>query len=422
MSAAIFHPVYDAAILGAGASGLYCAAVAAGRGKSILLVDHAPRPGRKLSITGGGQCNLSNRRVEPEDYVGENPDFCRSALSRFTPAHAASFAAAAGIRLEEREHGQLFCAQSANDVVNFLFAECRRNGCVPALGEKILTVAALPHEDTPSDSRFLIRTSAAEYRARNVVVATGSPAWPQAGATRTGYEIAGAFGHRIVPVRPALCGLVMPQDWPLSELSGIALQSTIKIIPCDAPARVQGETGKRTIALRDPVADNLSLLFTHRGISGPAALQASLYWRKGDALCIDFLPAITTDQIVTAAGAGKSFCRNLLRRHLPGRLCQALLPESLAAKRVAEMTRSEYTLLADLVHRHRVTPAGNEGFAKAEVAAGGVSTNEISSRSMESSRIAGLFFCGEVLDVTGRLGGYNLHWAFASGKAAGEFL
>ena len=182
-----FQPAYDTVVLGAGASGLYCAMTAAERGKSVLLIDHAPKPGRKLSITGGGKCNLSNRYVGPRDYVGENPDFCRSALSRFTPAHLASFAVAAGIRLEEREHGQLFCARSAKDVVNALLAECKRGGCVLVLGEKILAVTALPDVDILPGPRFLIRTSVAEYRARSVVVATGGPAWPQAGSTGIGY-------------------------------------------------------------------------------------------------------------------------------------------------------------------------------------------------------------------------------------------
>jgi len=391
--------------------------IAAGRGKNVLAIDHAPKPGRKLSITGGKKCNISNRYVEPEDYVGENPNFCRSALSRFTPADLASFAKNAGIRLEEREHGQLFCARSAKDVVNALLAECKSGGCILALEEKILTVTALPDMNTlpdPDAPRFLVRTSIAEYRARSVVVATGGPAWPQVGATGTGYEIARAFGHRIVPIRPALCGLVMSQDWALTGLAGIALPSTIRVIP--------SKTGKNASLVRDPAADNLALLFTHRGISGPAALQASLYWRKGDALHIDFLPEVATEELLAAPGAGKSLCRNILRGHLPERLCQALLPETLGAKKAAEMTRPERTLLTDLVHHHRVIPSSNEGFAKAEVTAGGVSTEYISSRSMESSCAPGLFFCGEVLDVTGRLGGYNLHWAFASGKAAGESL
>jgi hypothetical protein len=426
MNASMLQSVYDAVILGAGASGLYCAMTAAGRGKSVLLIDHAPKPGRKLSITGGGKCNLSNRTITPDDYVGENPDFCRSALSRFTPAHLAAFAGSAGIRLEEREHGQLFCARSAKDVVNALLDRCKSSGCALALEEKILAVSALPDEaalpgaDTLPNlgvPRFLVRTSAAGYRARSIVVATGGPAWPQVGATGTGYEIARAFGHRIVPIRPALCGLVMPQDWPLSGLAGIALPSTIRVIPRARPSQ-----GKNASLLRDPAAIRLALLFTHTGISGPAALQASLYWRKGDALAIDFLPEAATESIIAAPGAGKSLCRNILRGHLPERLCQALLPEALGAKKASEMTRLERALLADLVHHHQVIPSGNEGFAKAEVTAGGVSTEDISSRSMESSRAPGLFFCGEVLDVTGRLGGYNLHWAFASGKAAGESL
>ena len=244
------------------------------------------------------------------------------------------------------------------------------------------------------------------------------PAWPQIGATGSGYEIARAFGHRIVPIRPALCGLIMPGDWPLSGLSGISLNAGVRVEP--RAVNFSGTTGKTapgTIA-----ADSLPLLFTHKGLSGPAALQASLYWRKGDTLRIDLLPEARTDLLLDAPNAGKMLCRNILRKHLPDRLCTALLPETLGMKKAAEMSRKERNRLAELVHGHTVTPSGTEGFAKAEVTAGGVCTREISSRTMESGRTPGLFFCGEVLDVTGRLGGYNLHWAFASGKAAGEAI
>ena len=418
MSTARDTGIYDAAILGAGASGLVCAMAASARGRRVLLIEHGAKPGRKLSITGGGKCNLSNRHITPLDYSGENPDFCRSALSRFDVQDMLDFAAGAGISLEEREHGQLFCIRSAKDVVNFLVAQCRKTGCALALEEKILGVE-LTTADTESPL-FTVETSRGVYRCAKVVVATGGPAWPQVGATGTGYEIARSFGHAIIPIRPALCGFVMRDNWPLATLSGVSLPAAIRVIP---PCRDEADRAAAKHAPgQSPAAGTLPLLFTHRGLSGPAALQASLYWRKGAVLRIDFLPSVRTEALFDAAGAGKLLCRTILKRHLPGRFCDALLPEALGVKKTAELSRRERTDIEALVHAHDLVPAGTEGFSRAEVTAGGVSTRDVSSRSMESSRQTGLYFCGEVLDVTGRLGGYNLHWAFASGMAAGNCL
>ncbi len=417
---------YDCIILGAGASGLMCAATAAARGRRTLVIDHAAKPGVKLSITGGGKCNLTNRSVTSADYTGENPDFCCSALSRFTPGDLLDLVRNAGIELEEREFGQMFCKRSARDLVNFLTARCRNAGCAIALGERVREVAPLktdhgrsgrqntvsrapenspelseqPEQDCP---RYMVVTSAARYRAGSVVVATGGPAWPQAGATGTGYEIARAFGHRIVPIRPALAGLVLPKGDPLADLAGVSL-----------PVRISLQGHKAGF----PV---LPLLFTHTGLSGPAALQASLHWKPGLELRIDFLPDRPVPEELGAPGAGKTLVRNLFRRFLPARLCDILLPPELAGRKAAELSRAQRDVLAARLHGFALVPSETEGFARAEVTAGGVSTERVSSRSMESSLSPGLFFCGEVLDVTGRLGGYNLHWAFASGLAAGEF-
>lgn len=410
--------MYDAIILGAGASGLFCAMTALARGRKVLLVDRASAPGRKLSITGGGKCNLSNRRIELADYASDNPDFCRSALSRFTTDDIRELAARAGITLEEREYGQLFCSRSAKDLVRYLAGQCRQWMAGMALQEKILRVTRLAAAKTESEPSFSVRTSGAVHTARNVVVATGSPAWPQVGATGIGYEIARSFGHEIVPIRPALCGLVMPGQWPLSGLSGISLPVSIRI----EPAPTDSDRGKSKTTPLQVVVGALPLLFTHKGISGPAALQTSLYWRHGDLLRIDFLPETTTNSLFDAPGAGKALCRTILRKQLPDRLCEALIPADLGMKKAAELSRKEREQVAAAIHAHYVVPAGNEGYARAEVAAGGVSTRQVSSRTMESLLCPGLYFCGEVLDVTGRLGGYNLHWAFASGKAAGECI
>lgn len=441
---------FDVIILGAGASGLVCASVAAGRGKSALLIDHAIKAGRKLSITGGGKCNLTNRIIRPQDYVGENPHFCRSAFSRFTPEDVLNLAREAGIELEEREQGQLFCKRSAKDLVNFLVRRCEQRGCRLLFEEHLLAVESIAPDGkdkrpssakesvesgetngsapiaraAPGAPRFRVRTRSGEYAAHSLVIAMGSPAWPQVGASGRGYELARVFGHRIVPIHPALVALVMPADWPLAGLAGISASASIRVLPPPETPDTANARGKRKKAEDAGIlaADKLSLLFTHTGISGPAALQASLYWRKGCRLAIDFLPDFTPAELLDNTATGKLLCRNLLRRHLPVRLADALLPADLADKKVAELPRRERERLCALFKAHEVSPVGSEGFARAEAAAGGVSTEEISSRSMESARISGLFFCGEILDVTGRLGGYNLHWAFASGNAAGEHV
>ncbi len=441
---------YDVIILGAGASGLMCGKTAAERGRRTLILEHAEKPGRKLSTTGGGKCNLTNREVRPEDYAGENPQFCRSALARLRPQDLLDWLAAAKVPVEEREHGQMFCARSAKDLLNLLLDDCKRSGCRIATGEKVLAVkAAAPPDNAPQEGpadeqaeqaslppRFVVRTTARSYAAYSVVVATGGPAWPQVGATGSGYEFARAFGHRILPIRPALAGLTLPASSPLAGLAGIAVIASIHRSlappaeengPETAGERTEQPSRKRSgkTASSKPgtlLAESLPLLFTHSGISGPAALQSSLYWKKGDSLRVDFLPGLSFAALLAAPENGRLLPRNLLKKHLPARLCDVLVPEDMAGIRAAELARAQRDFLHDLAHAFPLTPSGTEGFAKAEVTAGGVSTEEISSRTMESRRMPGLFFCGEVLDVTGRLGGYNLHWAFASGKAAGEFV
>lgn len=412
--------LWDAVILGAGASGLFCAMTAAARGRNVLLIDHAAKAGRKLSITGGGKCNVTNRRVSPDDYHGDNPDFCRSALTRFTPEQLVAMLREGGIELEERDHDQLFCRRSAKDVVRLLEGRCLELGCRFAMEERVRGLTA------DADGCFTVTTGSASHRARKTVIALGGPAWPQVGATGSGHEIARSFGHEIVPVRPALSGLVMPENWPLAHLAGIALPATIRVTPdaiASPPAKKQRAKARNAA---DPAARCLSLLFTHNGVSGPAALQASLYWRPGMRLVLDLLPSLPEGEgvlpLLEAGGAGKALCRNIFKKVLPGRICDALLPEELGAKRCAELSRAQREAVAALFRAHEVTPLRTEGFAKAEVTAGGVSAEQVSSKTMESRIAAGLYFCGEVLDVTGRLGGYNLHWAFASGKAAGEAL
>ncbi|VVS91923.1 BaiN/RdsA family NAD(P)/FAD-dependent oxidoreductase [Desulfoluna spongiiphila] len=385
-------PQYDIVILGAGASGLWAAMTAAGRGKSVCVIDHGKRAGRKVLIAGGGKCNFTNLRLTPGDFVCANPHFVKSALARLTPWDLVAFLERHDIPWEEREHGQLFCRESAADVVSALESECRRAQVTLRLGEEIRAVKKKDH--------FHVTLGRGEVTATSCLIALGGPAWPQAGATDTGHHIAKQFGHTIIPARPALVPFTLPSDWPLRGLTGIALPVAITV---------------------DGARFTENLLFTHKGVSGPVVLQASCRWEKGMALAMDFLPETPLDALFDRAG-GKPQVRTVLARVLPERLVIALLPPKLATKQVAQLTRKDHDLLTRLVHTYTVTPAGTEGMRKAESTAGGVDTADVSSKTMESRLTPGLYLTGEVLDVTGQLGGFNLHWAWASGQAAGEAM
>jgi predicted Rossmann fold flavoprotein len=386
---------YDCIIIGAGPAGLTAAAAASAGGKRVLVLDKASRPGTKLLLAGGGKANVTNRSAACADYVGEDPEFAACALARRPPEAILGELRAAGIVLEERGYGRMFCKGSARAVLDLLAARLPDN-C------RIQTESAV-QRITRQGAMFSVVCPAAAHSAPCLALATGSPAWPQCGADGSGLRLARALGHRIVPPRPVLAPFVAPPAWPLTELSGMSLPVRIR---CDAP--------------ESPAFED-ELLFTHKGLSGPAALQISCWWRKGLALVIDFLPDGNMAALLDAA-TGKATPRSLLSRRLPDRLIARLLDPALAARRTAELSRAQRRLLADAVHRHRLVPLRSEGMGKAEAAAGGVDTREVDPRSMESRIVPGLFFCGEILDITGRLGGYNLHWAWASGLIAGESL
>ncbi len=383
---------FDAIILGAGPAGLTAAAVASMRGKRILLLDKSARPGAKLLLAGGGKGNVTNRSVTPADYVGENPGFTGPALAAFTPDMLLRRLAQAGIAVEEREYGQIFCTTSAKAVLDMLLRAA--SGCRI---EKGITVDRV---ETGKDG-FTLHCGDGVFHAPKLALATGGPAWPQCGADDSGLRLTHSLGHRIVPVRPVLAPLVLPPESPLVGLAGISVPVTIRCDVTGAPAFTT------------------PLLFTHKGISGPAVLQLSCWWRKGSALSIDFLPGQDAAALLDAA-SGKSTPLSLFCRLLPERLCRALLPPELADRRAAELSRASRTRLAACLHAHTETPLRSEGLQRAEASAGGVDTAEVDPQSMESRIVPGLFFCGEVLDVAGRLGGYNLHWAWASGEAAGK--
>jgi predicted Rossmann fold flavoprotein len=384
-------PVHvDVCIIGGGAAGLFCAATAARRGRRVVVVDHAAVPGRKILISGGGRCNFTNRHAGPDNYLSANPHFCRSALARFTPDDFIALVEAQGIAYEERRHGQLFCVQSAKQIVALLLDACRSAGAELRWG---VQVTGVQHED-----RFAVATNQGAITADRVVIATGGLPVPSIGASDFGLRIARQFGHGIIETAPGLAPLLLPARERL-DLPGIAVDAEVA---ADGPA------------FRE------NLLFTHGGVSGPCILQASSYWRPGRPLAVDLLPGRDLAGDLAAARGVKAQLGNHLAELLPRRLVQARLPAALAARPVAQLTRDERAAAADAMHRWELHPEATGGWLKAEVMRGGVDTAELSSQTMESRRVPGLHFIGEVVDVTGWLGGFNFQWAWASGHAAGS--
>ena len=387
---------FDAIVLGAGGAGLMCAAVAGRRGRRVLLLDHADAPGKKILISGGGRCNFTNIHAAPDRYLSANPHFAKSALGRYRPEDFIALVDGYGIAWHEKTLGQLFCDGSARQIVAMLLAECAKGGVDLRLGSP---VGAVEH----GDGRFRVSFGAETFEASRLVVATGGPSIPKLGATGFAYDLARRFGLKVVEPRPALVPLTLGTDEALfRSLSGVS---------ADVVARC-GRTAFREAAL-----------FTHRGLSGPAILQISSYWRRGETIGIDFLPDCPAGWLVAAKrDCPRSALRSTLAAALPDRLAEALAERlglagelaNLPDRRLAEAERR----LADW----RFTPTGSEGFAKAEVTAGGIATDGLSSQTMEARRVPGLHAIGEAVDVTGWLGGYNFQWAWASAYACGHAL
>ena len=387
----------DVLILGAGAAGLMCAREAASKGLSVVLLERGSVPGRKLAVSGGGKANFTNRTVSPKDYRCDGSRgnaFCAPALKGFTPERMLRLVQEWNLPFEERTHGQLFLTVSAQRLVRALTDDCRKHGCVIACGTTVSAVEA------QGDS-FSVQTEGGSWRGKALVLALGSPAWPQAGGSGAGYRLAEELGHSIVLPRAVLTPLRLNSDSPLLDLTGISL-----------PAGV-------TLGQRHWEDD---LLFTHEGLSGPAALKASLYWAEGAAITLNFLPEQDVAALMDAPQAGKQTPRALLARLLPQRLVDALLPEETARRKVAELSRAARLAIVEAVQRYAVTPQATAGLKKAEACSGGVNTDEIDPKTMRSLLQKNLFVVGELLDVTGLLGGYNLHWAWASGMAAAREL
>ena len=394
---------FDAIILGAGAAGLFCAGIAGQRGLRVLLIDHADKLAEKIRISGGGRCNFSNRDTTPAQFLSANPHFCRSALARYTAADFIALVRQHGIGFHEKHKGQLFCDDSADDIIQLLLAECAA-GSVQRW--QPCRVDAVRH----GAAGFELDTTQGPVRAAQLVVATGGLSIPKIGASDFGHRLARQFGHTLVNPRPALVPLTFDASiWaPLVPLAGASLP-------------VQVATGK------GDAAGNFDedLLFTHRGLSGPAVLQISSFWQPGDALRLNLLPGTDIAAVLQQAKQGsRRQLGNTLATLLPQRLADAWLARlGLDASRpLPDVRNKDLQGLADSLARWDVTPSGTEGWRKAEVTAGGVDTRALDSRSMASQRLPGLYFIGEVVDVTGWLGGYNFQWAWASAAACARAL
>jgi predicted Rossmann fold flavoprotein len=386
---------FDVIVIGAGASGLMCAATCGSRGRSVLVLDHAERIGAKIAISGGGRCNFTNREVSASHYQSANPHFCRSALARFTPQHLLALVEKHGIRYHERERGQLFCDTSAREFVALLQAECDGARVGLRLGCRVAAVA-------PGEAGgFVIETSRGTIRSSSLVVATGGLSYPKLGATGFGHDVARQFGLAVVPPRPALVPFVFakPARELFGELAGVSLRAAI------------------TCGSKRHAGD---LLFTHRGLSGPAGLQASLLWEPGAELSIDLLPETDILEQLHSRRSGQAGVATVLAEFLPKRLARIWCEQRQLNRPLKQLSEKALAAIAAGLHDWRLVPGGTEGYVTAEVTAGGVDTTELSSKTMEATRVPGLFFIGEVVDVTGELGGYNLHWAWASGVAAGH--
>jgi predicted Rossmann fold flavoprotein len=385
----------DVVVIGAGASGLMCAMEAGKRGRSVLVLEHTERTGSKIRISGGGLCNFTNRNVSRENYISTNPHFTTSALSRFTPGDFISLIEKHKIKYHEREGGQLFCNESAQEIIDMLQAECQKASVKFVMRCKISKVEKA--------ERFFVATNRGVFETGSLVIATGGLAAPKVGATNFGYLTAKQFGLKVTPLKPALTPLLFsPKDQEIfGSLSGISMKAAVSY----GAKEFMG-----------------SVLFTHKGLSGPAILQISSYWDERGNITLDLLPGIDTHTMLLEKRGSRMLLGTLLDQHLPARFAKKWCDLHFESKPLNQYSPRELHAVAAALHHWRIRPARTDGFSKAEVTLGGVDTNELSSKTMESKKVQGLYFLGEVVDVTGQLGGYNLHWAWASGYAAGQYV
>jgi hypothetical protein len=386
---------FDAIVLGAGAAGLMCAARAGQRGKRVLVLEKAEKPGKKILISGGGRCNFTNIGAGPANYLSSNPHFAKSALARYTSRDFLELVESYGIAWHEKTLGQLFCDGSSKQIVEMLLAECAKGDVDIRCGEE---VTGVEHADC-----FTVTTQTGQYSAPALVIATGGPSIPKMGATGFAYDLARQFGLKIVEPRPALVPLTLGGEEVLfRDISGVS-------------APVVASAGKASF----PEA----ALFTHRGLSGPSILQVSSYWKPGEEIAIDFLPGTTGDWLLDRKRDNpRATMRSLLRDVLPARLADILAEKLGIETELGNASDKALRAAQERLKRWTFRPSGTEGFAKAEVTVGGISTAELSSKTLEAKKVPGLYAIGEAVDVTGWLGGYNFQWAWASGVAAAQAL
>ena len=404
---------FDVVVIGAGAAGLFCAGQAGQHGLKVLLVDHSDKVAEKIRISGGGRCNFTNRDTTPAQFLSDNPHFCRSALSRYTPQDFIELLQRHQVPFHEKHKGQLFCDRSAEDIINLLLDECAAGGVTRWQPCSIKSVAYAEQSGAVS---YQIQSDRGLIEAPQVVIATGGLSIPKIGATDFGYRIARQFGLRLVEPRAALVPLTFDGDsWaPYAQLAGLALPVLIETSALDATPK---QRRKATVFAED-------LLFTHRGLSGPAVLQISSYWRESQPIRINLAPGVDLPAaLLRAKATSKRLIANELASQVPSRLADAWVGQDAALQQrpISDATDKALQALAQGLADWQLTPSGSEGYRKAEVTTGGIDTRDLSSQTMESKQ-PGLYFIGEVVDVTGWLGGYNFQWAWASGFACAEAL
>ena len=389
---------FDVVIIGAGAAGLMCAIEAGKRGRKVLVIDHANKAGKKILMSGGGRCNFTNYSIEAENYISSNPHFCKSALSRFNQWHFLELINQYQIPFHARAHGQLFCDHSAKDILAMLLSESNKNAVSIELNSPVKQINT-EHE------RFIVQTSRQQLHCQSLVIATGGLSIPKMGATPFGYQVAEQFGIAIIPTRAGL----VPFTWQdldkirFTDLSGIAVAAVVS---------------NETISFEE------NLLFTHRGLSGPAILQISSYWNPGETIEINLLPDLDLFEVLLSKlrEHSNSQVGTVLTSFLPKKLIRALCKNELLETPLQNCSDMQINQVVKQLQQWIIKPNATEGYRTAEVTVGGVSCDEISSKTLESTKVKGLYFVGEVLDVTGWLGGYNFQWAWSSGWCAGQFV
>ena len=384
----------DVIIIGAGASGLLCAVECGKRGRSVLVLDHGERTGSKIRISGGGRSNFTNLNVTAGHYISRNPHFCKSALACFTPRAILDLVEKYRIAYYEKEAGQIFCVRSSRDIISMLEKECEKAGVEIRLKCRVA--------DVRKAKKFTVTTNQGAFHSDSLVIATGGLSYPNIGASGFGYDMARQFGLKVTELMPALVPFIFSNrdQAVFRKLAGISLDATVS----SGLKRFRG-----------------SILFTHLGLSGPAALQTSLSWKPGASLKIDLLPETDILGVFFSQRQSKMEMRNLLAAYFPRRFAQIWCDTLMTTNPLNQTSDRELNQIAKSLHAWEIIPKGTGGYGTAEVTAGGVDTDELSSKTMEAKKVSGLYFTGEVIDVTGELGGYNLHWAWASGYAAGQY-